>query len=291
MSSKLVPANPADVMVIRNITPNVATFSVPFARFGKLKVGGRGTLGKPITFLYIPFLMANTQLVKLTSGDLAVFSPVAFTDATRAKILEMGGLVRYIVALDIEHHIFISQWAKEYPDAKLIGPEGLQEKRHKQTDEKIGKESFDVIFTKEKKKDIKISDEFDADFDYEYVDGHGNLELVFCYRPDKILIEADLLFNLPAIEQYSRVPDNEKPDGGISDKLFTGIQSTDGDVKWMQRFNWYLIARDRKSYTESVKVIDSWNFDTIIPCHGDVLEKNGKEIYTKVFDWHLHSKK
>lgn len=45
MSSKLVPGNPADVMVIRNITPNIVTFSVPFARFGKIKIGGRGTLG------------------------------------------------------------------------------------------------------------------------------------------------------------------------------------------------------------------------------------------------------
>lgn len=46
MSSKLIPANPSDVMVIRDITPNVVTFSVPFARFGRLKIGGRGTLGE-----------------------------------------------------------------------------------------------------------------------------------------------------------------------------------------------------------------------------------------------------
>jgi hypothetical protein len=46
MSSKLVPRNPADVMVIRNVTPNVVTFSVPFSRFNSLQVGGRGTLGK-----------------------------------------------------------------------------------------------------------------------------------------------------------------------------------------------------------------------------------------------------
>lgn len=45
MSSKLIPSNPADVMVIRNVTPNVVTFSVPFARFGRIKIGGRGTLG------------------------------------------------------------------------------------------------------------------------------------------------------------------------------------------------------------------------------------------------------
>lgn len=46
MSSKLVPANPEDVMVIRDFTPNIVTLSVPFSRFGKLRIGGRGTVGK-----------------------------------------------------------------------------------------------------------------------------------------------------------------------------------------------------------------------------------------------------
>lgn len=45
MSADLIPANPADLMVIRNVTPNIATFSVPFSRFGRIKIGGRGTLG------------------------------------------------------------------------------------------------------------------------------------------------------------------------------------------------------------------------------------------------------
>lgn len=49
MSSNLVPPNPDDVMVIRDVTPNVVTFSVPFLRFGKIPIGGRGTLGKPLS--------------------------------------------------------------------------------------------------------------------------------------------------------------------------------------------------------------------------------------------------
>lgn len=46
MSDKLIPTNPADVMVIRDVTPNVVTFSVPFKRFGVIPIGGRGTVGK-----------------------------------------------------------------------------------------------------------------------------------------------------------------------------------------------------------------------------------------------------
>jgi hypothetical protein len=45
MPSKLVPTNPEEVMVIRDVTPNVVTLSVPFARFGKVPIGGRATIG------------------------------------------------------------------------------------------------------------------------------------------------------------------------------------------------------------------------------------------------------
>jgi hypothetical protein len=46
MSSKLVPSDPAKVMVIRDVVrPVITTLSVPFWRFGKIKVGGRGTIG------------------------------------------------------------------------------------------------------------------------------------------------------------------------------------------------------------------------------------------------------
>jgi hypothetical protein len=48
MTSKLVPSNPEKVMVIRDVVPKtITTLSVPFFRFGKIKIGGRGTIGEP----------------------------------------------------------------------------------------------------------------------------------------------------------------------------------------------------------------------------------------------------
>lgn len=259
-------------MVIRNVTPNIATFSVPFSRHGKIKIGGRGTL------------------VKLTSGSLAVFSPVALTEASKAKVAEMGGDVRYIVALDYEHHIFVSEWAKAYPSAMLIGPEGLPEKRAKQQDDpKIGDEEFAVVFRKDNKREVRIGPEFDADFDYEYVDGHANLEIVFLYKPERVVIQADLLFNLPPTEQYSKVPEAEVPQDGAIGKVFACVQNPRGDVKWLRRFNWYIASKDKTSFNESMERIARWDFVTMIPCHGDVMEGDGKEIFQNVFEWHLNA--
>ncbi|KAK4211397.1 glutamyl-tRNA amidotransferase [Rhypophila decipiens] len=270
MASKLVPSSPSDVMVIRDVTPNVVTFSVPFLRFGKIPIGGRGTL------------------VKLTSGSLAIFSPVALTPEAKAKVDSLGGQVRYIIAPDIEHHIFISEWAKAYPEAVLIGPEGLPEKRAKMrsnpSNDNVGEESFATVFTKTNKLEVKVSPEFDADFEYEYVDAHPNKELVFFYKPDKVLIEADLMFNLPAEEQYSRMPESEKPkNAGFLAKAFMGAQSTEGDAKWMKRFIWYALSRgDRTGFNESVKRIGKWDFETIVPCHGETIVGGGKAVFEKV---------
>jgi hypothetical protein len=86
MTSKLIPSNPSEVMVIRKLTENITTLSAPFLRFGHIKVGGRGTL------------------VKLPSGGVAVFSPVALTPEVKETVSALGEL-KYIAALDIEVHI------------------------------------------------------------------------------------------------------------------------------------------------------------------------------------------
>lgn len=229
--------------------------------------------------------------MKLTSGNLAVFSPVALTPEVKARLSSLGtGKIGYIIAPDVEHHIFVSEWAQEFPEAKIIGPEGLPEKRAAQKDEKIGKEAFFKVFEAKTKQTVKISQEFDADFEYEYMDAHPNKELVFFYKPDRVLIEADLMFNLPATEQYSRVKDLG-PEGFLS-KFFGGLQSTAGEAKGLKRLTWYGISRgNRPGFNESIKRIDSWDFVTLIPCHGDTLEGNGKEVFRKVFEWHLQGHK
>jgi len=105
MTSKLIPKNPAEVMVTRQVVPNViTTFSAPFWRFGRIKIGGRGTVGiyppRSFSFVYNPF-PDRIDLVRLRSGALAVFSPVALTDEVKETVAKLGE-VKYIAALDIE---------------------------------------------------------------------------------------------------------------------------------------------------------------------------------------------
>ena len=210
---------------------------------------------------------------------------MALTPEVRSTLESLGNDVRYIAAPDVEHHIFLGPWHKAYPQAKLIGPEGLAEKRasRKKKDEAV---PFSTVFARAAKRDLRVGDDFDRDFDYEYVDGHPNRELVFFHRPDRTLIQADLLFHMPATEQYSRT--GVSATAGLPSSLFARAMSTAGEARWQRRLIWYLLsAKDRPSFNDSIRRIDQWDFDRIIPCHGDVIDSGGKGIFRKIFAWHL----
>jgi len=266
MTSKVIPSNPVDVMVIRSITPDIVTLSTPFLRFGRLKIGGRGTI------------------VRFQTGSLLVFSPVALTSDVQSTIESLGGNLKYIVAPDILHHIFLTPWKQAYPNAQIIAPEGLREKRE-QNPETKGLD-FPHIFTAENRKSLKISDEFDAEFDVEYVASHPSREIVLYHKRTGTVLEADLLFNLPATEQYSKT--GESATTGFLTRIFVAVQSTKPPGTWQKRIIWYVVSsKDRKGFGESMAAIDKWDFDRLIPCHGDVIETGAKEIYQRMFDWFL----
>lgn len=263
--SKLVPADPDSSMIFRRITPNILTCSTPFNRFGRIKIGGRGTI------------------VKLANNSLAVFSPVALTDKVKAEMSEQLGStdIRYITALDQEHHIFLESWHKAYPSAKILAPETLPEYRDKQKYFKLPAENL-VLFKKDDKS-TSVDEAFDAEFDMEYVHAHGNKELVFNHRPSRTLIEADLIFNLPAHEQHGK-----EATSGLLTRFFSSLNNTQGDGASQRRFIWYGIsAGDRKGFAESMARIQKWDFEKIVPCHGDVIETDGKGIFEKIMKWHL----
>ncbi|ERS99498.1 uncharacterized protein SPSK_03561 [Sporothrix schenckii 1099-18] len=283
MSDKLVPANPAEVMVIRDLTPNITTLSLPFLRVGLFEVGGRCTI------------------VRLTGGGVLVFSPVALTADAAAVVTRLGGKegVRYIVAPDMEHHIFLSEWLKAYPNARIVAPQGLAEKRAatKGKDPRVNvDDAFFAVLQDKRKQPMSeaqsVAPDFDADFGLVYMDMHPSKEIVLFYRPDNVLIQADLMFNLPANEQYQRVDPATRRNTNVLNRFFQAIMRTQGDIKWTRRFLWYFASSsDRVRFNEGIRVIDSWPFETIVPCHGETITKDAKTIFRRVFEWHLENKK
>jgi len=260
----LIPRNPEQVMVINEVVKKqITTLSVPFWRASTIPIGGRATL------------------VRMTTGQLAVFSPVALTPTVKSLIADWGP-VGYIIAPDIEHHIFLGEWHEEYPNAQVIGPEGLFEKREAAGREKV---PFSHVFTRENKRTLSIGREFDADFEYEYVDVHPNKELVFNFKPEKTLIEADLIFNMPATEQF------KKQGEGFLSRWLAPWGSAFGEARLQKNMIWHVFSRGgNPHFNDSMRRIQKWDFDRIIPCHGDVIESGGKEVFDRLMDANLKGK-
>lgn len=249
----------------------------------------------------------------MTSGGLAVFCPVPLTAEVRSTIQRLGNDVRYIAAQNIEHHMSLGEWHQAYPQAKVIGPEGLAEKRASQKKEHV---PFSTIFTQTNKHALRVGDDFDRDFDYEYVGSHVNREIVVHYRPDRTLIQADLIFNLPAIEQYSRVNNNKTSSSSVLTSAWNvfsrcwsslrqgGVGGSGGGggsssilsatnpstTIWQQRLLWYAFsARDRPGFQTSMQRIRRWDFQRIIPCHGELILSDAKSVFDHLMAWHLES--
>jgi len=216
-------------------------------------------------------------------GGLVVFSPVTLTEEVKGKVASLGGNVSYIVAPDMEHHLHLGPWKAAYPSARVLAPAGLREKRAKAQKEDV---DIDFPFTPENKHTIQLPSDLTSEFDVEYFDGHANKEIVMNHRPSRTLIQADLIFNCPAHEQYSKT--NENPATGLLTRLSLALFTSLG--KGQQRFIWYAAAKDRTSFNKSAKVVDKWDFDRIIPCHGDTIETGGKDVFKRLFAWQLEAK-
>jgi len=96
--------SPHEVTVIRQITPLITTVSVPFARFGLIKFGGRATIGMLLSIYSSTEMTTNVNtasIAKLESGSLFVMSPVDLTDDVKKTVRDLGGNVQYLVAPDM----------------------------------------------------------------------------------------------------------------------------------------------------------------------------------------------
>jgi len=250
--------------VIRQVTDAITTFSAPFLRFGVIKMGGRATV------------------VKLQSGGLVVFSPIALTDEVSTTVTSLGGQVSYIVAPDLEHHINLGPWKAAYPTARVVAPSELREKRAKTNREDV---PIDFAYTAANKNTIELPEEFTNDLDLEFFDGHVSKDIVLLHKASRTVIAADVIWNYPSNEQYSK--SGVDPKSGIFTKIAAHLwMSLDG--KSQQRFVWYALSKpNRPSFGESAKKVGGWDFDRLIPCHGDVIETGAKDVFKRIYAWHL----
>jgi len=73
-------------------------------------------------------MTARMTVVQLADGGLWLHSPILIDDQLRAE-LDAIGPVRYVVAPNKAHHLFVNKCLALYPQAHVFGAPGLEEKR------------------------------------------------------------------------------------------------------------------------------------------------------------------
>ncbi|CEH19590.1 hypothetical protein CBOM_06897 [Ceraceosorus bombacis] len=229
------------------------TFSAPFSRFGIIPVGGRSTAAR------------------LSDGGVWVLASTPLDDVTKRGIEELGNEVKYIIAPDVVHHLYIKDFAMAYPGAKVIGVDGLEKKR---TDVK-----WDGLYGKDAP-DTRYG--FEDDISARYFSTFANKDVAFCHHESKSLITADLIFNLPCNEQYSKTSSG-RPTSLIPFLSFFSKYMVPSS-SFHQSFLWSAGAAAgqgstsdrRKQFAKDAQAVSTWEFERIIMCHGDVLEGREK---------------
>ncbi|KAH7099121.1 hypothetical protein BKA62DRAFT_710948 [Auriculariales sp. MPI-PUGE-AT-0066] len=247
---------PKSFVVIREIVPGLRTYSAPFSRFNLIPFGGRSTA------------------VRLSNGDVLVTASTALTSETKASVDELGP-VKYLIALDGVHWLYLKEWKTAYANAHVAGVADSEKKSGVKHDGVWGRDPQPLGSDPIVNAEIKV----------ECFLGHHSHDLAVLHVASKTLIEADLLFNMPAKEQYSApgAPSYKGPFG-----LLGSVLGVNPWTPGHKSLTWSAIAKDRTKMAYSASVVASWDFQRIIPCHGDVLEEKGNEgwraAYSKYFD-------
>ncbi|KAF7323745.1 hypothetical protein MKEN_00595500 [Mycena kentingensis (nom. inval.)] len=235
-------------LVIRQVTPDITIFSKPFTMLGFLPWGGRSTA------------------VKLSTGDVWVLASTPLTPDTKSTIDAMGP-VRWIIAADAVHHLYLHEFKKAYPQAKVIGVEALITKKAKGKKDAV---EFDGAYGKDP---ANTKYGFEDEIYACYFSGFANKDVAFLHAATKTLIVADLLFNLPGNEQYSK----------STLKPRVPLIGTLGPYGALHKHFVWGTGKDKKAMAKDAQTVLDWAPERVIMCHGDVIEEDATKAWATAY--------
>jgi hypothetical protein len=197
-------------------------------------------------------------VMRLPDGGLFVWSPIAISESLRADVDALGA-VRFIVAPNSLHHLFVAEWRSAYPNAAVYAAPGLRERRR------------DIAF------DGDLGDTADAKW-AEHIDQAlmaGNLittEVVFFHRDSGTVLFVDLIQNFP--------PGWFTGWRGIVARLDRLVGR---EAQVPQKFRVAFV--DRKAARAALARILAWPAEKVLMAHGTPVMENAGGFIRNAFRW------
>jgi hypothetical protein len=197
-------------------------------------------------------------VIRLSNGGLFVWSPIQLTDHLRAEVDALGD-VHCLIAPNSLHHLFLDDWRRAYPGARLFAAPGLRKKRK------------DIDF------DGDLADgpiaEWADDIDQAVVPGNLiTTEVVFFHRRSATVLFTDLVQQFPA-------------------NWFSGWRAVVARLDLMvgpepavpRKFRNTFI--NRRAARASLARILAWPAEKVLMAHGTPVNEGGRAFIGRAFRW------
>jgi len=202
----------------------------------------------------------HMAVIRLGARRLLIWSPVALSAELQAAVDALG-TVQFLIAPNSLHHLFLEEWQKAYPEARMFAAPGLRKRR------------ADLSF------DAEIADAPDPEWaeDLDQVQVRGNAittEVVFFHRRSGTVLFTDLIqhFDRTAFRGWHAVvarldlmtaPEPEVP----------------------RKFRVAFVDRD--AARAAVRRILTWPADKVVMAHAQPVRENGRAFIVRAFRWLL----
>lgn len=254
------------IVSARKLSPDVVVAVSGFKRFGKVNFGARMAL----------FNINNT----IVAWSAIPYGP-GVADALELLTGSRENTVSHFIVPDREHTMAAASFRKQFPNLKVLAMAGVAGLN---PDYEVSAEHANQTIGAAALAQLGVTDPaILANFEFVFLPSHGNQELVTYHKPSRTVFEADLLFNLRADEPMEQfLPATGFP---ASYRPFTGWS-------FIARFLNPDLALGRAMFRMLVKpqqakgglqAIYAWDFDSLVMCHGNIIETGGKAQFAKVF--------
>lgn len=213
--------------------------------------------GPAVNFFGAPYPTRMT-VVRLADGGLWVCSPIHLEGGLQAAIEALGS-VSCLVSPNKLHHIFLSEWARAWPAARLYASPGLRRRRR------------DLSFTAD------LTDVPDPSWaaDLDQVIFHGSFamdEVAFFHRSSRTAILTDLVqrFDPASLRPWWRVA-----------MTLDGLVGPEGSTPR----EWRLSFWDRTAARRARQHVLDWDPRRVIIAHGAWIREEGRAVLARALAW------
>ena len=202
-------------------------------------------------------------VIRLEDNSLVLISPIEINLELQQEIDTLG-TVKYLVAPNLFHYLYLNSAQQLYPNAVIFAPPGLSVKQPNL--------NIDRVFTRD-------TIEFAGELEYTLLTGFQVLipskiavanEIAFYHPRTKTLIITDSAFNFdrtfPTVTQ-----------------LAARIIGSYGVLKpsWLEK----IAVQDKLQLKEAIERVLQWDFQRVIMAHGQIVETNAKQQLADGYQW------